>query len=76
MKTTLMSLNEKLAVLADIKDDADNFKASFNESENIRGNQQVQIVRTSESIAHETRLHDDKHSEKIRVIQLKDSEIQ
>jgi hypothetical protein len=76
MKTTLISLNEKMAVLADIQDDANNFKASFSESENKRGNVQVHIVRTSESITHETKLHDDKHNEKIRIIQLKDSEIQ
>ena len=29
MKTTLVSLNEKLAVLTDIKTDADDFKGSF-----------------------------------------------
>ena len=68
MKTTLVSLNEKLAVLADIQSDADHFKASFNESENKRGDIQAHVVRTSESITHETRLHDDKHNEKIRII--------
>ena len=36
MKTTLVSLNEKLAVLTDIKTDADEFKGSFGQSEHKR----------------------------------------
>ena len=36
MKTTLISLNEKLAVLTDIKNDADDFKSNFGASENKR----------------------------------------
>jgi len=44
MKTTLVSLNEKLAILTDIKNDADDFKSNFGQSENKRNEMQVHIV--------------------------------
>lgn len=76
MKTTLISLNEKLAVLTDIKNDAEDFKGSFGESENQRGGLQVTIVKTSEKITMNTKLNDDKHKIKIDTIKSKDDEIQ
>lgn len=37
LKTTLVSLNEKLTVLADAKSDATDFRGNFGDSENKRG---------------------------------------
>ena len=50
MKTTLIALNEKLAVTGDIKSQLDDFMESFNKSEGKRGELQISMVKTSESI--------------------------
>jgi hypothetical protein len=47
MKITLIALNEKLAIVNDIKLDGDQFKEYFQNTENQRGSLQVKIVETS-----------------------------
>ena len=50
LKTTLVALNEKLVVTNDIKDQLDEFTESYNKSEVKRGELQVHMVKTSETI--------------------------
>jgi hypothetical protein len=50
MKTTLIALNEKLAVTNDIQGQAIQSSDSFNQSEAKRGELQVHMVKTSEEI--------------------------
>ena len=50
MKTTLIALNEKLVVTNDIKAQLDEFQDSFGKSEGKRGELQIHMVKTSETI--------------------------
>jgi len=48
MKTTLIALNEKLVLLGDIRNDVDDGRQNFSESERLRGQLQIQIIDFSE----------------------------
>ena len=61
MKITLIALNEKLAIVNDIKLDGDKFKEYFQNSENHIGNIQIKIVETSQKVVVDTKDHSEKH---------------
>lgn len=69
MKITLIALNEKLAIVNDIKLDGDQFKEYFQNSENQRGSFQVRIVETSQKLVIDTNGHSEKHEQDVRVIE-------
>lgn len=61
MKTTLFALNEKLAMINDIRSDLDGQKGNFRFSEETRGQLQMSMERTSKTIVIDTNAHDDLH---------------
>ena len=61
MKITLVALNEKLAMVNDIRQDGDDTKAYLANSEDKRNNLQVHVQQLAEKILQDTEQHEQKH---------------
>jgi hypothetical protein len=75
MKTTLMALNEKLAVVNDVKMDIEDHKKYFATSEQERAKLQDILVETSESVKQEAIKNKDKQEELIAEIERLQSQL-
>ena len=69
MKTTLFALNEKLAMVTDIKNDLEETKSYLQGSEQTRQELQGHIQETSQRVKKDASDHDSSHQKKISEIQ-------
>ena len=69
MKTTLIALNEKVAVTSDIKNDCDEHKGYLDTSENERKKLQNHIVDASVKIKEEQEKNSETHNQHIKEIE-------